>query len=314
MKFLSNLFLPTSSFGNTTFGQCINLNFDDINTLTSVCQFISRKPWGHGFDVLRNRYYHVIKIEKCILFFLFFLFPFYIKCQSYRIFHLANLQSGVIISFDDTFVDDWYALNDTLQPYDWRATFFVSKFNQLSATQIQKLKDLKNAGHEIAGHGLNHENAPIYILKSGISEYFNQEIYPMINLMNNNDLSPTSFAYPGGARNPITDSLLLNEFQIIRGTTYSTSAAVSQDCYYKNNRIILGLGIDNCYPHFNMLYFISLLKYAKDNNKIVVFYAHRPVPHYHNRYETEYNTLIEICNYVKKNNMKFYTASELYNL
>jgi hypothetical protein len=50
------------------------------------------------------------------------------------------------------------------------------------------------------------------------------------------------------------------------------------------------------------------------NNKIVIFYAHKPVPTFQNNYETEYQTLIEICNYVKSNNMKFYKMSELYNL
>jgi hypothetical protein len=43
---------------------------------------------------------------------------------------------------------------------------------------------------------------------------------------------------------------------------------------------------------------------AKNNNKIVIFYAHKPVPTFQNNYETEYQTLFEICNYVKSNNMK----------
>lgn len=225
-----------------------------------------------------------------------------------------KIQSGVIISFDDDFIDEWFEVNTILHPYNWKATFFVTKFNQLSATKIQKLKDLKNEGHEIGAHGLNHINATTFISANGSREYLSQEITPMLNLMNNIDLFPTAFAYPFGARNATTDALLLNEFQIIRGTTYGNSIPNSQNCYYNNNRLVLGLGLDTNYAHFSIPYFLSLLEYAKNNHKIVIFYAHKPVPNSHNNYETEYQTLIEICNYVKNNNMKFYKMSELYTL
>lgn len=225
-----------------------------------------------------------------------------------------NLQSGVVISFDDDFVDEWYEVNNILQPYDWKATFFVTRFNQLSLAKIQKLKDLKSYGHEIGAHGLNHVDALTFISANGASEYLNQEISPMLDLMNSNDLSPTSFAYPYGARNSTTDNLLFNEFQIIRGTTYGNSNPALQNCYYNNNRLVYGLGIDKNYAHFSIPYFLSLLEYAKNNNKIVIFYAHKPVLNFQNNYETEYQTLIEICNYVKNNNMKFYKMSELYNI
>lgn len=226
----------------------------------------------------------------------------------------SNFQAGVVISFDDDFVDEWFEVNNILQSYDWKATFFVTKFNQLSPARIQKLKDLKSYGHEIGAHGLNHINAPTFISANGTIEYLNQEIYPMLNLMNNNDLSPTTFAYPYGSRNLTTDNLLFSKFQILRGTTYGNADPALQNCYYNNNRLVFGLGIDNNYAHFSISYFLSLLEYAKNNNKIIIFYAHKPVPNFQNNYETEYQTLIEICKYVKNANMKFYKMSELYNL
>jgi len=224
------------------------------------------------------------------------------------------LQSGVVITFDDDYVDEWFEVNGILQKYDWKATFFVTRFNQLTDAKIQKLKILKSEGHEIAGHGLNHINAPIFISSFGTSEYLKQEILPMSNLMESNNLFPTSFAYPYGARDSTTDKLLLSEFQIIRGTTYGSSNPASQNCYYNKSRLVFGLGIDKNYPHYSIAYFLSLLEYAKNNNKIVIFYAHKPVSNFKNNYETEYQTLIEICNYVKTNNMKFYKTSELYNI
>lgn len=225
-----------------------------------------------------------------------------------------NLRSGVVISFDDDYVDEWAEVNNILQTYDWKATFFVTRFHQLSSTKIQKIKDLKKQGHEIGAHGLNHLNAPTFISANSTSEYIDQEITPMLNLMSNNDLFPTSFAYPYGSRNSTTDDLLLNDFQILRGTTYNNSNPSLQNCYFNNSRVVFGLGLDNNYSHYSIPYFISLLDYARNNNKIVIFYAHKPVPTFQNKYETEYKTLIEICNFIKKNDMKFYKMSELYNL
>ncbi|TRX03471.1 polysaccharide deacetylase family protein [Flavobacterium gawalongense] len=225
-----------------------------------------------------------------------------------------NYAPGVVISFDDDYVDNWVEVHNILEVYDWKATFFVTKFNQLSNDKINKLKDLKNYGHEIGGHGLNHLNATTFIANNGVTEYLNQEIYPMVNLMDNNSLSTTSFAYPYGARSTSTDNILFNNFQILRGTTYGNSAPSSQNCYYSGNRIVFGLGIDKSYYHFSVSYFLSLLQYAKNNNKIVIFYAHKPVETVQADYETEFQTLIEICNYVKNNNMKFYKMSELYNI
>lgn len=225
-----------------------------------------------------------------------------------------NLRSGVVITFDDDYVDEWTEANTILQAYNWKATFFVTRFHELSSVKVQKLIDLKNEGHEIGGHGLNHLNAPHYISLNSQNQYLDNEIIPMKNLMNNNNLFPTSFAYPYGARNTVSDNILLNNFDVIRGTTYGNISPASHNCFYNGNRLVFGLGIDKNYPHFNISYFLDLLEYAKSNNKIVVFYAHKPVETFQNNYETEYQTLIEICNYVKNNNMKFYTISELHNL
>lgn len=224
----------------------------------------------------------------------------------------AGPLSGVVLTFDDDYVDEWYEANKLLQPYNWKATFFVTKFNQLSQSKIKELKDLKSQGHEIGAHGVNHINAPNYISANGTAAYMNDEIFPMLDAMRENNLAPTSFAYPYGARNTSTDNLLLSEFQIIRGTTYDMINPAYQNCYFNNNRLVFGLGIDNNYSHFSVSYFLSLLEYAKYNNKIVIFYAHKPVSTVKNNYETEFQTLIEICNYVKQNKMKFYKISELY--
>lgn len=223
-------------------------------------------------------------------------------------------EPGIVISFDDDYVDNWEETQHLLKQYNWKATFFVTKFHLLSNEKIEKLKTLKSYGHEIGAHGQNHLKATDFIFNNGADAYLEQEIYPMINLMDSNSLHASSFAYPYGARNNTTDNLLLNEYKILRGTTYGRLGPSSHNCYYSGQRVVYGLGLDNSYAHFSISYFLSLLEYAKENNKIVIFYAHKPVETAHADYETEYRTLIEICRYVQLNNMKFYTMSELSDL
>lgn len=220
-------------------------------------------------------------------------------------------KSGVAISFDDDYIDEWNNTHTLLKEYKWKATFYVTKFDLLSSEKIGKLKKLKKYGHEIGGHGLHHLKATEYISINGAEAYLQNEIYPMITLMNSNAFYPTSFAYPYGARNTITDDLLLSEFETLRGTTYKKLPPSNQNCYYNGQKVTYGLGLDTSYPHFSIPYYLSLLEYANKNNKIVIFYAHKPVEVSHSDYETEYATLIQICKYVQLNNMKFYTMSEL---
>ena len=223
---------------------------------------------------------------------------------------IANYQSGVVVTFDDDYVNEWVNAHDILKNYSWKATFCVSKIDELNLEKINKLTVLQNYGHEIAGHSLHHISAT----SMGIDDYFNTQITPMMTYMNTNGFNINSFAYPYGKRNTTTDYKLFTTFKVLRGTTYGLEKPSRQNCYYNNSNLVYGLGIDNSYSHFSLAYFIQLLEYAKANNKILILYAHKPVQTSTADYQTEMNTLIQICDYVNNNNMKFYTLSELYNL
>ena len=226
----------------------------------------------------------------------------------------VNSRGGVVLTFDDDYVDEWFNVNIKLMQYKWKGTFYVTHFDKLSDSQIQELKYLQKNGNEIAAHGLNHVRTVDYIKQNGEDKFIHQEITPMLDLMKQNGFNTTEFSYPYGNRNVESDQLLLKYFKTIRGTTYGNEAPNLQNCYYKKEPLIYGLGLDNSYQHFNLSYYLSLLQYAKEHNKVVIFYAHKTVTKATKEYETEFNTLEQICKFVKDNDMNFYTVSDLQKL
>ncbi|SHG58306.1 Polysaccharide deacetylase [Flavobacterium fluvii] len=222
--------------------------------------------------------------------------------------------AGVILSFDDAYVNAWFDTDQELKKYSWKGTFFVSKINTLKHYQIQKLLQLQKEGHEIAGHGLHHYNAADFTRVHTINEYMDQEINPMLKLMSFYGLKVSSFAYPYGGRTKKLDAALLKKFKIIRGRAFCEEVANKQGCYYNNSNLVFSFSIDDTHNHFNIPHLLQLLDYAKKNNKILILNSHKTVKNVTADYQTKNATLELICQYIKRNNMKFYTLSDLNKL
>lgn len=235
---------------------------------------------------------------------------------------------GVVLTFDDYYADDWYAANQELSKYDWKATFFVAEFHNYSEDEIEKLKSLQSQGHEIGFHGKNHTNALEFTSSNSIRDYLETEILPSLNTMEQEGFTISSFAYPFGAKirpnffekikrlmfadfTDGMDNLLLEHFDIIRGTTYSRESPPQQRSYANGSQLIFGLGIDESYNN-DTDYLLQLMQYARENNKIVIFYGHKILPETDSlRYATNYETLEKICQYATEHEMHFLTIREL---
>lgn len=237
-------------------------------------------------------------------------------------------RGGVVLTFDDYYVDDWYAANQHLADYDWKATFFASEFHFYSQEEIGKLKTLQSQGHEIGLHGKNHINVLEFTSSNSMKEYIDNEVLPALNAMREEGFEINSFAYPFGAKTQPNyvekfkkvvfadyidkmDNLLLEHFDILRGTANFREIPSQQRNYANGSPLIFGLGIDNSYNN-NTEYLLSLLQYANENDKIVIFYGHRILPKTDSlRYVTHYETLEKICRYVTKHDMHFLTMRDL---
>ncbi|WP_418262061.1 polysaccharide deacetylase family protein [Flavobacterium faecale] len=220
--------------------------------------------------------------------------------------------SGVVLTFDDDYVENWKMADTILKEFHWKATFCVCKISQMNPENVKTLQWFQKCGHEIAGHGANHVNTLDYIAANGFEKFYEDEIVSMMDKMKENGLNVSSFAYPYGARNPLVDQKLFNTFKVLRGTTYGALNPVNQACYFENSKkVVFGLGIDSHYPHFSLPYIINLIDYAEKNHKILILYSHRTVDVVTDNYQTKMENLVSICKYVQKKHMKFYTLSDL---
>ena len=249
-------------------------------------------------------------ILKVLLLCTFFLF----SCEKPEVEIKPQIIPGVILSFDDAYVNEWFDTNKELKQYGWKGTFCVCKINRLRHYQIKKLLELQKEGHEIAGHGLNHINAADFLRVHTINEYLRQEIYPMQELMHFYGLKVTSFAYPYGGRTPKVDAALLDKFEIVRGRAFCEENPSKQGCYFNKSRLVFSFSIDDTHNHFNIPHLIRLLDYTRKNHKILILNSHKTVKNVTGDYQTKNATLELVCQYIKRNNMKFYTLSDLNKL
>lgn len=225
-----------------------------------------------------------------------------------------SYKAGVILSFDDAYVNEWHTTNQKLKKYGWKGTFFVSKINTLDLSEVKKLLEMQKEGHEIAGHTYNHVNAVDYLRVYTMREYLKNEIDPMLDLMSFYGLNVTTFAYPYGGRSKELDTALLKKFKIIRGRAFCEQVAKKQGCYYDNSNLVFSFSIDDTHNHFNIPHLLQLLEYAKKNNKILILNSHKTVDKVSGDYQTKNATLEYICKYVKNNTMNFYTLADLEKL
>tara|TARA_Y100001960_G_scaffold330631_1_gene425193 strand:+ start:292 stop:993 length:702 start_codon:yes stop_codon:yes gene_type:complete len=230
-----------------------------------------------------------------------------------------NNKTGVIFTFDDKNIDNWYSYKQFFLKNNIKCTFYITRYHTLSVDEILKLKSLQSDGHEIGFHGTNHLDTIQYLKKHSLEDYLKNEIYPDLSLMNKEFGVIKSFSYPFGSRNEIIDRYLFDHFKIIRGTVYSRNKRlffkktikmldkifISSD---KDNKVVYGVGIDTIYNNSIEEIKEGIYK-AKINKKIIIFYAHSISSD--KKYQIDFNTFKIINNYIKKLEIKTLTISEI---
>ncbi len=185
-------------------------------------------------------------------------------------------KGGIVFTFDDQYIDEWYNFRDKFNEYNIKATFFINRPQNLTDDQIQKLKQLANDGHEIGCHGLNHRNALDF--KDSINQYYAMDIKPAIEILDSLGFTISSFAYPYGSSTEKIDSLLLQHVPYLRKATWNiqdTTIDFYNEIFANSNSyaVINSMGIDSNYR----ITFDNLKKgmqRAKRNNEVLILHNH----------------------------------------
>lgn len=115
--------------------------------------------------------------------------------------------SGILLSFDDYYPDNWEANFDLLDKYDVNVTFFI---NSLEPTDF--CYKAVERGHEIGFHTRFH----VDLTDATDEELYENAIEP-IEYFRSNGFPLTTFAYPYGNYNDPLNELLLQHYKVLRG-------------------------------------------------------------------------------------------------
>ena len=147
---------------------------------------------------------------------------------------LRKDSAGILLAFDDDYLDVWRKNFDLFDRYNARVTFFVKgKYSPFCIEALQR-------GHDVGYHTINHLN-----LRKVSRRTFNKETTSQIGVFRRAGVPLTSFAYPYGLSEPWMNKELLKSFTILRGygvsfraynrdvirKGYSTSKAVDNFLY-----------------------------------------------------------------------------------
>ncbi len=229
-----------------------------------------------------------------------------------------NQNGGVIFTFDDRFILNWYSHRDYFITNNVKCTFFISNLHKCTQVEIDMLNTLKNDGHELGYHGTHHINANEYLSNHTLQDYLDYEILPNLSLMDSILGPPTSFAYPYGKRNDSLDLYLSDYFKIVRGTAYTPTPVNIKDLdtlFYKfnpDNLIVYAAGIDTLYNN-SLVEIQDAIDRANKDKKIIIFYGHNLGSYFgqDGTYHTSFSTFNQIINQINELNMPILTISDI---
>lgn len=232
-----------------------------------------------------------------------------------------TIEPGIMLTFDDKAIENWYSARDLFNKYHAKATFFITRPYLLTEEELNMMRALQEDGHVFGSHSYDHKNAIECLKSNSLDDYIKEEITPAIQLMTEQGFVPKSFAYPYGSHTSELDQALLKFFSVLRATVVTTDAVRIKNlnkAYISNNnmgKILYGVGIDNGYGN-TLDEIIEGMDRTKKNGEILVFYSHviKEKPDHDEKYAISTSILEKILKYASENNLRFYTALEVESL
>lgn len=217
-------------------------------------------------------------------------------------------EPGIALTFDDDYVDNWYKYLPLFDSLGVKATFYISSYHNLSASQVKKLEEISQHGNEIAYHTTNHINIAKYLENHSEQELLQNEIYPDLIKMQQDGFNPVVFAYPYGSHNNETDKFLKPYFKSLRALNGSPNLAKSL-APSTNERLLYAMEMDNSGKRKEWMY-DELINSARENRNCLVLVGHR-IEEGDTKLKVPLTRFLHIINKAKEFGLRFYTVSEI---
>ena len=217
---------------------------------------------------------------------------------------MGNMEPGVALTFDDASVDPWLELLPLFQKYNVHATFFICTACTDNPLDKSKLQQLTAADNEIGSHTLHHYHLSQYLRNHTIDEYFASEVIPTLLYFDSLNIPITSFAYPYGEHNSLSDNFLAKYFQKVRAISSMLPSENGAYIIHPNEVFIKGADIDRA-SHNSLQEIKNAILDAKSHHVVLVLLGHSPGSDLLNDWSFPVSLLDSICNYTVQLKMKF---------
>ncbi|MGE5185388.1 MAG: polysaccharide deacetylase family protein [Acidobacteriota bacterium] len=128
-------------------------------------------------------------------------------------------RGGLALSFDDNAPDQWITMRDELTKHGAVVTFFVSRWQHMTAAQHAEIAQLHQDGHDIEPHTVDHPHALAYVQQYGLDAYLADEVLPSFDALTAAGYPPpAAFAYPFGEHDDAIDAAVLEHVDKVRTT------------------------------------------------------------------------------------------------
>jgi len=221
---------------------------------------------------------------------------------------------GVVLTFDDSFIDSWSKVMTIFQERDVVATFFCHRWGSvergdITEKEVALLKSFEGYGHEIGYHTVDHMSTrdikyKIYnTIEEKAKAYLDEQIKPGVNNMRERGFNPSSFSYPYITGQPEHNKIIRETLPHIR--EFFAHVYVMDEKPAGGSKTLEDIKL-------------YLDKFKKDK-EIGVLLGHwilekKEFISDRHAYRTSVEKLIQIIDYAQEIGLKFYTLEEAHRI
>jgi peptidoglycan/xylan/chitin deacetylase (PgdA/CDA1 family) len=226
---------------------------------------------------------------------------------------------GVILTFDDRGnIPHWVKQIPLFAKYGAHVTFGIESPDKLTDEQVEGLKELMAAGHEVASHGFRHVLGHAMVKEHGLDYWLETEVLPANSAFESHGIEVKSFIYPNSSNNEKMDKAIKPYFRHVRsGAGIPAGQKMSDvDAFFTpidevaEHFLLRGKGIDRSDEAWLEDHLFPALERAKARNEVLMLYAHN-ISVYSKGHHIQPEILELVLQRIAELNLKCYTLGQL---